>query len=105
MGMEFPDTRRKADDSYRALRVGRSCFLPRCARERALMTKLPNSLLVSLWGVGVCWVAAAIAYLTDSVTLPVVPLLVSLVVLLLVPLLLIGILGGMAEWPQGRQKH
>ncbi|WP_049769274.1 hypothetical protein [Nitrobacter hamburgensis] len=69
------------------------------------MTKLPNSLLVSLWGVGVCWVAAAIAYLTDSVTLPVVPLLVSLVVLLLVPLLLIGILGGMAEWPQGRQKH
>jgi Na+/H+-dicarboxylate symporter len=56
-------------------------------------------------GVGVCWVAVAIAYLTNSETLPVVPLLISLVVLLLVPLVLIDVLGGMAEWPQRRQKH
>jgi hypothetical protein len=69
------------------------------------MTRLPNSLSASLWGVGACWIAVAIGYLTDSETLPVVSLLISLVVLLLVPLLLIGMLGGMAEWPLRRQKH
>jgi hypothetical protein len=35
MGMESPDTRRKADDSYRAHRAGRSYFLPARVRERA----------------------------------------------------------------------
>jgi hypothetical protein len=69
------------------------------------MIRLPKSLSVSLWGVGVCWVAVAIAYLTNSKTLPVAPLLISLVVLLVVPLVLIDVLGGMAEWPQRRQKH
>jgi hypothetical protein len=63
------------------------------------MTRLPNSLSVSLWGVGLCWVAVAIAYLTDSETIPVGSLLVSLVVLLLVPLVIIGAVGSMTEWP------
>jgi hypothetical protein len=63
------------------------------------MTRFPNSLSVSLWGVGLCWIAVVVAYLTDSQTLPVGSLLISLVVLLLVPLVLIGALGGTAEWP------
>ena len=66
------------------------------------MTRLPNSLSVALWGVGLCWVAVAIAYLTDSETVSVSSLLVSLVVLLLVPLVIIGAVGGMAEWPPER---
>jgi hypothetical protein len=60
------------------------------------MTRLPNSLSVSLWGVGLCWVGVATAYLADSGTVPVGSLLVSLVVLQFVPLALIGPLGGMA---------
>ena len=63
------------------------------------MTRLPNSLSVSLWGIGVCWIAVAIAYLTDSDMVPIDSLLVSLAVLLLVPLAVINILGGMAQWP------
>jgi hypothetical protein len=76
------------------------------------MTRLPNSLSVSLWGVGLCWVGVATAYLADSETVPVGSLLVSLVVLQLVPLALIGALGGAAartgirsKTPWGRQKH
>ncbi|GAB1717849.1 MAG: hypothetical protein NTAFB05_28910 [Nitrobacter sp.] len=61
------------------------------------MAKLPNSLSVSLWGVGLCWIAVLIAYLTDSGVVPVGSLLVSLVVLLLVPLVVIGALGGVSE--------
>lgn len=63
------------------------------------MTRLPNSLSVSLWGIGGCWIAVAIAYLTDSGMVPIDSLLVSLAVLLLVPLAVINILGGMAQWP------
>ncbi|EAQ36994.1 hypothetical protein NB311A_07588 [Nitrobacter sp. Nb-311A] len=59
-----------------------------------MMTRLPSSLSVSLWGVGVCWVAVAIGYLMDSATLPVTSLLISLVVLLVIPLVVIGVLGG-----------
>jgi hypothetical protein len=114
------------------------------------MTRLPNSLSVSLWGVGLCWVGVATAYLADSETVPVGSLLVSLdhddfgsnrskiinvidsnilerdaggkplhtfphpalVVLQLVPLALIGALGGAAARTSirsktlgGRQKH
>jgi hypothetical protein len=61
------------------------------------MTRLPSSLSVSLWGVGVCWVAVAIGYLTDSQAIPVTSLLISLAVLLVVPLAVIGVLGGTAE--------
>jgi hypothetical protein len=43
--------------------------------------------------------AVAIAYLTDSGMVPIDSLLVSLAVLLLVPLAVINILGGMAQWP------
>jgi hypothetical protein len=63
------------------------------------MTRLPNSLSVSLWGIGVCWIAVAIAYLMDSDMIPIDSLLVSLAVLLLVPLAVIGALGGMTQWP------
>jgi hypothetical protein len=50
-------------------------------------------------------VAVAIGYLMDSETLPVISLLISLAVLLAIPLVVIGVLGGMAEWPQRRQKQ
>jgi hypothetical protein len=63
------------------------------------MNRLPNSLFVSLWGIGVCWIAVAIAYLTDSDMVPIDSLLVSLAVLLLVPLAVIGALGRMIQWP------
>ncbi|WP_438276936.1 hypothetical protein [Nitrobacter sp.] len=63
------------------------------------MTRLPNSLSVSLWGIGVCWIAVAIAYLMDSDMIPIDSLLVSLAVLMLVPLAVIGALGGMTQWP------
>ncbi|WP_425907146.1 hypothetical protein [Nitrobacter sp. TKz-YC02] len=68
------------------------------------MNRLPSSLSVSLWSVGVCWVAVAIGYLMESQTLPVISLLISLAVLLAIPLVVIGVLGGTAEWPQKEQK-
>ena len=68
------------------------------------MNRLPSSLSVSLWGVGVCWVAVAIGYLMDSETLPVISLLISLAVLLAIPLVVIGVLHGMAVWPHKEQK-
>ena len=66
------------------------------------MNRLPSSLSVSLWGVGVCWVAVAIGYLMESETIPVISLLIPLAVLLVIPLFVIG---GMGEGPQKEQKH
>jgi hypothetical protein len=57
------------------------------------MTRLPESLSISLWIVGACWAVVAIAYLTDSEMASVVPLVA------------IGAITGMAEWLLRRQKH
>jgi hypothetical protein len=50
-------------------------------------------------------VAVAIGYLMKSETLPVISLLISLAVLLVIPLVVIGVLGGTAEGPQKEQRH
>jgi hypothetical protein len=69
------------------------------------MTKFPSSLSVSLWGIGICWVAVALGYLTNAEPLPVVSLLISLAVLVVIPLVVINVLGDMAERPQRGHKH
>jgi|GEM_PF-2839921 len=57
------------------------------------MTPLPNSLSISLWVVGCRWAAGALAYVADSEIGPVVPLAV------------IGVFTGLAEWLVRRQRH
>lgn len=69
------------------------------------MTKLPHSLLISLWSVGTCWIAVTIAYLTDSDTGLLVRLLVGLMAPLAVPMVLIGALIGSAERSPEKQNQ
>ena len=65
------------------------------------MTKLPNSLSISLWSVGACWAAVAIAYLTDSDP----GLMARQLFPLLAPVVLIGALVDLAEWLLKRQQR
>ena len=68
MGMESPDTRRKADDSYRARSAGRSmCATGLVAlTEGEQMTGLPASLSIALWLVGSIWLIAILARFFDA---------------------------------------
>lgn len=68
MGMESPDTRREADDSYRARSAGRSMCPTGLAAptEGVMMGKLPNSLSIAIWLVGSLWIVGYIAYLGDA---------------------------------------
>ncbi|GLK73785.1 hypothetical protein GCM10017643_39030 [Ancylobacter dichloromethanicus] len=68
MGMESPDTRREADDSYRARSAGRSICPtgPAAPTEGVTMGKLPNSLSIAIWLVGSLWIVGYIAYLSDA---------------------------------------
>jgi hypothetical protein len=68
MGMEFPDTRRKADNSYRARSAGGST---RAAGLVALtegipMAQIPTSLSIAIWLTGSIWIVGFIAYLGDA---------------------------------------
>jgi len=88
MGMESPDTRRKADDSYRARSAGRSM----CAAgivaltEGEPMTELSPSLSIALWLVGSIWLIAILATIFG------VPYKIVHAALA------IGLLGGGLEW-------
>ena len=66
--MESPDNRRKADDSYRTLCVGRSLFLPAASTTGTRMAGIPNALAIALWIVGSCWAIAALAWLLNAET-------------------------------------
>lgn len=68
MGMESPDTRREADDSYRAQSAGRSVCPtgPLPPTEGVTMGELPNSLSIAIWLVGSLWIVGYIAYLGDA---------------------------------------
>jgi hypothetical protein len=68
MGMESPDTRRKADDSYRARSAGRSMRATGLVAltEGEQMAGLPRSLSIGLWLVGSIWLIAIIAHVFDA---------------------------------------
>jgi hypothetical protein len=68
MGMESPDTRRKADDSYRAHRAGRSTRATGIVAltEGEQMAGLPASLSMAFWLVGSIWLVAILAHLFDA---------------------------------------
>jgi hypothetical protein len=68
MGMESPDTRRKADDSYRARSAGRSMRATGLVAltEGEQMTGLPPSLSIGLWLVGALWLIAIVARVFDA---------------------------------------
>jgi hypothetical protein len=55
------------------------------------MKRLPDSLVIALWGVGSCWLVAIMAYLLGGPTE------------LIAPLVLLGIFTGLAEWSFRRQ--
>jgi hypothetical protein len=83
--MGFPFERLRADDPYWAQE------LPEKRRpERALMERPPESLSIALWIVGSCLVLAIIAYLSGA----------SMEWLL--PLFMLAILTGIAEWVMRR---
>jgi hypothetical protein len=89
MGMESPDTRRKADDSYRARSAGRSMCatgLVASNREGLSMTKLPPSLSIALWLVGSIWLVGLLAHVFAA---PREIVLATFIV---------GVLSGVAEW-------
>jgi hypothetical protein len=88
MGMESPDTRRKADDSYRARSAGRSmCATGLVAlTEGERMARLPTSLSVALWLVGSIWLVAILAHVFDA------PYEIVYAALAL------GLIAGIAEW-------
>lgn len=50
------------------------------------MTGLPDSILIALWVVGSCWAVALVAWLFDGATGAVLPLVIG------------GVLAGVAEW-------
>jgi hypothetical protein len=97
MGMESPDTRRKADDSYRARSAGRSMCatdLVALTKGRRPMAKLPPSLAIALWIVGSIWLVALVAHIFDAPHEIVYAALVF------------GLLAGVAEWlAVKRSKH
>jgi hypothetical protein len=68
MGMESPDTRRKADDSYRARSAGRSLRATGLVAliEGEQMTGLPASLSIAFWLVGSIWLVAIVAHILDA---------------------------------------
>jgi hypothetical protein len=59
--------------------------------ERAQMARLPDSLAIALWVVGSCWALAIAAYAFGGSTE------------LLLPLTVLGVLTGIAEWVLGRK--
>ncbi len=62
-------------------------------RERSSRSRLPHSLAIALWVTGSIWAVAIAAYLLDADTE------------LIVPLMMLGLLTGMAEWiMRGRDK-
>lgn len=66
--------------------VGRSQFPTSCAPQVARMGRLPDSLAIALWVVGSCWVLAIVAYISGGSTE------------LILPLFVLGVLTGIAEW-------
>jgi hypothetical protein len=68
MGMESPDTRRKADDSYRARCAGRSLRATGLVAltEGEQMAGLPASLSIAFWLVGSIWLVAIMAHILDA---------------------------------------
>jgi hypothetical protein len=88
MGMESPDTRRKADDSYRAQSAGRRmCATGLVALTRAnKMTRLPSSLSIALWLVGSILAVAIAVHLFAAPHE------------LVYAALAFGVLAGVAEW-------
>jgi hypothetical protein len=68
MGMESPDTRRKADDSYRARCAGRSLRATGLVAltEGKQMAGLPPSLSIAFWFVGSIWLVAIVAHVLDA---------------------------------------
>jgi hypothetical protein len=86
MGMESPDKRRKADDSYWARQRRYELYPPERARCRAHMARLPDSLSIALWITGAIWGLAIFAYLLGGSTK------------WILPLLTLGVLTGIAEW-------
>lgn len=50
------------------------------------MTGLPDSILIALWVVGLCWAVALVAWLIDGTAGTVLPLVIG------------GALAGAAEW-------
>jgi hypothetical protein len=79
------------DVSYRAL-SGRKAISKQERPERARMTRLPDSLAIALWVVGSCWVLAIAAYAFGGSKE------------LLLPLTVLGILTGIAEWVLRRKE-
>lgn len=62
-------------------------------RERSSRSRLPHSLAIALWVTGSLWAVTVAAYLLDADTE------------LIVPLIMLGLLTGMAEWMmRGRVK-
>ena len=62
-------------------------------RERSSRSRLPHSLAIALWITGSIWAVTVAAYLLDADTE------------LIVPLVMLGLLTGMAEWMmRGRDK-
>jgi hypothetical protein len=55
------------------------------------MNKLPDSLAIAFWVVGACWLVAIMAYAFGGPTE------------LIVPLVMLGILTGVAEWALRRR--
>jgi hypothetical protein len=55
------------------------------------MKRLPDSLAIALWTVGSCWLVAIMAYVFGGPTE------------LIIPLVMVGILTGLAEWTLRRQ--
>jgi hypothetical protein len=68
MGMEFPDTRRKADNSYRARSAGGSVHAAGLVAltEGTRMAQIPTSLSIAIWLTGSIWIVGFIAYLGDA---------------------------------------
>ena len=74
MGMESSDTRRKADDSYRAQSAGRSlCAAGRCPAQGGDKWKACHSLSIAFWLTGSIWIVGFIAYLGDAPVELVIP--------------------------------
>jgi hypothetical protein len=82
MGMESPNNRREADDSYQdaLASVGAFSFQQRPI-EAQYMAGIPDSLAIACSIVGSSWVPAAVAYLSGANTDFLLPLVVLGVVL------------------------
>ena len=65
--------------------VGRSLHLADALERWAQMTRIPDSLTIALWITGASWLVALIAYVLDEREL-------------ILPLVMLGIVTGIAEW-------